>query len=114
MGRPGSQGAFGKAGGGPGPGGGPLAGSQAQQQARAALAQAHSAVSPAALAEAEARHAEGFRLRREGDFKGAVDQYSRAIAAHPLHFKALFNRGFAFDKLGKYSYLVTVSDLCAL
>ena len=50
---------------------------------------------------AEKHHSLGYKLRREGDFEGALIEYTKAIQADSRHFKALFNRGFALDKLGK-------------
>lgn len=37
-----------------------------------------------------------------GDFRAAIEDYSRAIELAPNHFKAYFNRGFSYDKLGMY------------
>lgn len=34
-----------------------------------------------------------------GDFQAAIDEYDKAIELEPRHFKAHFNRGFAFDKV---------------
>ena len=48
---------------------------------------------------ADAHHARGYALRKQGDLRGAVEEYSRALALNPRHFKALFNRAFAFDKV---------------
>lgn len=31
----------------------------------------------------------------------AIDFYTKALEQNPQHFKAYFNRGFAFDKLGE-------------
>lgn len=56
--------------------------------------------SPAALQMADEHHVAGYKLRREGNFEGAVAEYTAAIKLVPTHFKALFNRGFALDKLG--------------
>eukprot|EP00878_Enallax_costatus_P032514 GHUV01035738.1.p1 GENE.GHUV01035738.1~~GHUV01035738.1.p1 ORF type:complete len:686 (+),score=191.39 GHUV01035738.1:330-2387(+) len=47
-------------------------------------------------------HARGYAARKQGNFKGAVDEYTRALSLSPTHFKALFNRGFSYDKLGQY------------
>jgi tetratricopeptide (TPR) repeat protein len=44
-------------------------------------------------------HARGYAARKQGNFKGAVEEYSRALALSPTHFKALFNRGFSYDKV---------------
>lgn len=48
---------------------------------------------------ADAFHAEGFACRKRGDFVSAIAAYTKAIHADPRHFKALFNRGFAYDKV---------------
>jgi len=32
----------------------------------------------------------------------AIECYSKALEIMPSHFKALFNRGFAFDKIGEF------------
>ncbi len=44
-------------------------------------------------------------------------EYTRALTHDPRHFRALFNRGFAYDKLGKldlaikdYSLAIEVSE----
>jgi tetratricopeptide (TPR) repeat protein len=57
-------------------------------------------VSSQAKALAEKHHGDGYKLRREGDFEGAIIEYTKALEADGRHFKALFNRGFAYDKLG--------------
>jgi hypothetical protein len=44
-------------------------------------------------------HARGYAARKQGNFKGAVEEYTRALALSPTHFKALFNRGFSYDKV---------------
>ena len=46
----------------------------------------------------EQHNAAGFALRKRGDFGEAVREYSAALALAPLHFKAVFNRGFCYDK----------------
>ena len=48
---------------------------------------------------ADAFHAEGFAYRKRGDYDAAIQAYSRAIELDPGHFKAYFNRGFAYDKV---------------
>lgn len=60
-------------------------------------------MSASASAEADAHHARGFAARRRGDFSGAIAEYSAAIALDPRHFKAFFNRGFAYDKLRDFT-----------
>lgn len=44
-------------------------------------------------------HARGYAARKQGNFKGAVEEYTRALSLSPAHFKALFNRGFSYDKV---------------
>jgi len=51
------------------------------------------------LSTADIHHAQGFALRKAGDFEQAIVEYSSAIEHDGEHFKAFFNRGFAFDKL---------------
>ena len=63
-------------------------------------------VSPSSEAQAEAFHSRGYQLRKQGDFSGAITEYSKALQYNPAHFKALFNRGFAKDKLQLYSEAV--------
>jgi hypothetical protein len=48
---------------------------------------------------ADAHHARGFALRKQGDFRGAIMEYSHAIDLVSTHFKALFNRAFSHDKV---------------
>jgi hypothetical protein len=48
---------------------------------------------------ADEHHARGYALRKQGDFAGAVVEYSRALEHDPCHFKALFNRAFSYDKV---------------
>ena len=51
------------------------------------------------LTNADIHHAKGFALRKEGNFRDAVVEYTTAINLDKNHFKAYFNRGFARDKL---------------
>jgi len=44
-------------------------------------------------------HSQGYAARKKGDYQTAIEFYSMALEIFPNHFKALFNRGFAFDKL---------------
>lgn len=44
-------------------------------------------------------HARGFAHRKSGNFKAAIEDYSKAIELDARHFKALFNRGFSYDKV---------------
>jgi len=39
---------------------------------------------------------------QQGDFKGAVDALTKAIANDPSNFGAFLNRGLAYDKLNEY------------
>lgn len=48
---------------------------------------------------ADEHHAQGYSLRKQGNFAAAIEEYSQAIALEPHHFKALFNRGFSWDKV---------------
>ena len=48
---------------------------------------------------ADEHHAKGYSCRKQGDFAAAIEEYSQAIALEPHHFKALFNRGFSWDKV---------------
>lgn len=47
-------------------------------------------------------HQKGYEFRRQGKFESAIEEYSKALQKDPRHFKALFNRAFAMDKLGEY------------
>ena len=38
-----------------------------------------------------------------GDFRAAIAEYSTSIGLDASNFKAWFNRGFAYDKLGRRS-----------
>lgn len=49
--------------------------------------------------QAEMYHSQGYAARKKGDYQTAIEFYSMALEIFPNHFKALFNRGFAFDKL---------------
>eukprot|EP01034_Spumella_vulgaris_P006432 gene6432-8189_t len=55
---------------------------------------------------AEEHHARGYQLRKQNKFTEAIQEYSLALAADPRHFKALFNRGFAHDKLGLFDLAI--------
>ena len=48
---------------------------------------------------ADEHHARGYSFRKQGNFAAAIEEYSQAIAVEPHHFKALFNRGFSWDKV---------------
>ena len=45
---------------------------------------------------------QGILARKRGDFKTAIDEYTKAINLHQNYFKAYFNRAFAYDKLGYF------------
>jgi Flp pilus assembly protein TadD len=51
------------------------------------------------LSTADEHHARGYALRKAGEFRGAIEEYSAALRLDPRHFKALFNRGFSHDKV---------------
>ena len=57
------------------------------------------AASPEKKEIAEREYALGYQCRKQGDFRKAVVHYTNAIEANPNSFKAVFNRGFAYDKL---------------
>ncbi len=54
--------------------------------------------SPGAAVPADEHHAQGYGMRKKGDFAGAVAEYTKALELDPTHFKALFNRAFSYDK----------------
>lgn len=54
--------------------------------------------------------ARAFALRRQGDHRGAVQEYSRALALNPDDFRALFNRAFTHDKLGDHAAAIAVGQ----
>ena len=59
--------------------------------------------------QADHYHALGFSARKRGtpdDYKEAIKLYSVALEILPVHFKALFNRGFAYDKIKKYDLAI--------
>ena len=56
---------------------------------------------------ADTYHSMGYQLRREGDYQGAIKYYTMALEFVPNHFKALFNRGFAYDKIGDYEAAIS-------
>jgi len=51
---------------------------------------------------ADRHHARGYQRRQQGDLHGAIIEYTQSLECHPLHFKARFNRGFAYDKLQEF------------
>ena len=59
-------------------------------------------INPELKQQAESYHAQGYAARKRSDYITAIDLYSKALEIYPYHFKALFNRGFAYDKLGKF------------
>lgn len=56
--------------------------------------------------EAEVFHGLGYEARKKGDYVSAINHYSKALEIFPQHFKVIFNRGFAFDKLGQYDLAI--------
>jgi tetratricopeptide (TPR) repeat protein len=65
----------------------------------------------------EAFYNRGLNKRFLNDFTGAVQDYSEAIKLQPEHYQAYNNRGFVYQKLGKYvnakedfDYIITSSD----
>ena len=73
-----------------------------RSQERNAAPESESPESTGKESETEVLHAKGFALRKQGDYKGAILLYTKAIEADPLNFKAYFNRGFAYDKLKNF------------
>ena len=71
----------------------------AQNPAAVSRASLPSAASKPQLSNADIHHAKGFALRKAGNFRDAIAEYSTAISLDQDHFKAYFNRGFAHDKL---------------
>lgn len=64
---------------------------------------------------ADEHHAKGYSLRKQGDFAAAIEEYSQAIALEPHHFKALFNRGFSWDKVHcTATYQCVTSQCCTV
>ena len=55
---------------------------------------------------AEELHSEGYKARQQGNYEIAVRRYTEALTIMPNHFKALFNRGFAYDKLECYDLAI--------
>ena len=52
------------------------------------------------LRQADVYHSYGWEARKKLEFKKAIEFYNKAIELNPSHFKAIFNRGFAYDKTG--------------
>jgi len=52
------------------------------------------------MRQADIFHSYGWEARQKQEFKKATEYYSKALELNPNHFKAIFNRGFAFDRLG--------------
>ena len=55
---------------------------------------------------ADQLHAKGYEARKRSDYETAIDYYTQALQILPTHFKALFNRGFACDKIGKFDMAI--------
>lgn len=52
--------------------------------------------------EVERLQSAGYARRKEGDFQGAIVEYSKAIEIDPQSFRSLFYRGFAFHSSGDF------------
>ena len=52
--------------------------------------------------QADEYHAKGYEARKKSDYQTAIQFYTKALEIMPNHFKALFNRGFACDKIGQF------------
>jgi tetratricopeptide (TPR) repeat protein len=50
-------------------------------------------------------HNRGFCHRKQGNYGAAVADYSAALRCEPGHFKAVYNRAFSLDKLGRWATL---------
>lgn len=50
--------------------------------------------------QSEMHHLRGYQYRKEGDYEKAIAEYTRALQIDSRNFKAWFNRGFLYDKLG--------------
>jgi tetratricopeptide (TPR) repeat protein len=57
-------------------------------------------------AQADKHHATAYELRKQGNYSGAIEEYTQALSFDSRHFKSLFNRGFAYDKLGQYGQAI--------
>lgn len=44
-------------------------------------------------------HSHGLAYRKQGNYIAAIEEYTRALALDPNHFKSYFNRGFSYDKV---------------
>lgn len=53
---------------------------------------------------------EGFRFTREGRLESAIEKYRAALKIEPEHPKALWNLGFALNRLGRYKEAVEALD----
>jgi Flp pilus assembly protein TadD len=56
--------------------------------------------------QADFHHARGYAARKQGNFSAAVEEYSKALVLEQRHFKALFNRGFSYDKVSAALHLL--------
>lgn len=54
------------------------------------------------IEKAEDYHSKGYQAWKQGDYRQAIHFYDESLKIKPDYFKALFNRGFAYDKLGEY------------
>lgn len=54
---------------------------------------------PRRLQAADYHHAKGYAYRKQADYAMAVAEYTNALQLNPHHLKALFNRGFSYDKV---------------
>ena len=43
---------------------------------------------------------QAFRLRTQGEYSQAVDQYTKALALNPKDFRCALNRGYLHDRFG--------------
>ena len=53
---------------------------------------------------------DGFQLTRQGRFEASAEKYYAALKLNPEHPKALWNLGFALNRLGRYKEAVQTLD----
>ena len=56
------------------------------------------------------RYSRGYAQRHYRDAGSSVEDYTEALKRRPAHFKALVNRGFSYDMLGKHTLAIKDFD----
>ena len=51
-------------------------------------------------------HNKGYEARKNNDFILAISLYTEGLKYNPKHFKMIYNRGFAYDKLKMYELAI--------